>query len=112
MVPGLDRCRWKQPNTYEHSTKATQESFILFYFIRVYGKTYSSWREAVKVVSEASAYLIACELAVAASCRRRRRRRRRCHLHLIVHLNCEHELALCPQGLILCTRTFSCVDPS
>ena len=68
----------------------------------------------MKVVSEASAYLIACELAVAASCRRRRRRRRRrrCHLHLIVHLNCEHELALCSQGLISCTRTFSCVDPS
>jgi len=56
----------------------------------------------VKVVSEAFAYLIACELAVAAYCRGRRgrgRRLRRCHLHLIVYLNCEDEVALCCQGL-------------
>ena len=59
----------------------------------------------MKVVSEAFAYLIACELAVAAYCRGRRdrgrrlRRLRRCHLHLIVYLNCEDEVALCCQGL-------------
>ena len=63
----------------------------------------------MKVVSEASAYLIACGFAVAVSCHRRCC----CHLHLIVHLNCEHELALCSQGLILCTLTCPpCVDPS
>ena len=67
----------------------------------------SSWREAVKVVSDSSAYLIACELAAAVYCRRRCRcrrchchsRLRRCHLHLIVHLNCEDKLALCCRGL-------------
>ena len=37
-------------------------------------------------------YLIAFELAVVACYRRRR-----CPLHLVVHLNCEHELALCSE---------------
>ena len=32
-------------------------------------KTFSSWREAVKVASDSSAYLIACELAAAVYCR-------------------------------------------
>ena len=37
-------------------------------------------------------YLIAFELAVVAYYRRCR-----CHLHLVVHLNCEHELVLCSE---------------
>ena len=40
-------------------------------------------------------YLIAFELAVVACYRRRPR----CHLHLVVHLNCEHEFALCSECL-------------
>ena len=45
-------------------------------------------------------YLIVFEFAVVTSYRHRRR----CHLHLVMHLNCEHELALCSEWLSSCPR--------
>ena len=42
MVPGLDRCWQKQPDTYKHSTTRQLNSLQLFiYFIRVYSKNES-----------------------------------------------------------------------
>ena len=47
-------------------------------------------------------YLIAFEFAVVVTCYHHRHR---CHLHLVMHLNCEHKLALCSELLGSCPRS-------